>query len=96
MSLIEHCVWCWSISFVSTNVTVTYPFLFISIFSIQVRDHALKIADNLPTSAVNREYFLQNVDTALADGGGNGPGGALGNSTTAVYLFPLAGGYQVN
>jgi len=45
---------------------------------VQVRDHALKIADSLPTSAVNREYFLQNVDSQLAESGENGPGGALG------------------
>lgn len=44
---------------------------------VQVRDHALKIKDDLPTSSVNREYYLQNVDAQLAEGG-NGPGGALG------------------
>jgi len=45
---------------------------------VEVRDKALKIAESLPTSAVNREYFLQNVDSALADSDGTGPGGALG------------------
>jgi len=45
---------------------------------IQVRDHALKIKDDLPKSDVNREYYLQNVDSQLALGGDNGPGGALG------------------
>ena len=32
----------------------------------------------MPTSAVNREYFLQNQDTELEKGDGTGPGGALG------------------
>jgi len=45
---------------------------------VQVRDHALKIAESMPTSAVNREYFLQNQDTELEKGDGTGPGGALG------------------
>ena len=43
-----------------------------------MRDHALKIAEQLPTSAVNREYYLQNVDSQLEQAGDNGPGGALG------------------
>ena len=34
---------------------------------IQVRDAALKIKDELPKSDVNREYYLQNVDSALAN-----------------------------
>jgi len=46
-------------------------------YSLQVRDHALKIKDELPTSSVNREYYLQNVDAQLAESG-TGPGGALG------------------
>jgi len=45
---------------------------------IQVRDHALKIKDDLPRSDVNREYYLQNVDAALANSSDVGPGGALG------------------
>eukprot|EP00092_Neocalanus_flemingeri_P041763 GFUD01045488.1.p1 GENE.GFUD01045488.1~~GFUD01045488.1.p1 ORF type:complete len:393 (-),score=140.32 GFUD01045488.1:170-1348(-) len=45
---------------------------------IQVRDAALKIKDDLPKSDVNREYYLQNVDAALATSDTIGPGGALG------------------
>merc|ERR1719454_2534502 len=45
---------------------------------IQVRDAALKIKDELPKSDVNREYYLQNVDSALAESASIGPGGALG------------------
>jgi pre-mRNA-splicing factor RBM22/SLT11 len=29
---------------------------------VQVRDEALKIKDDLPKSAVNKEYFNQNVE----------------------------------
>ena len=29
---------------------------------VQVRDQALKIKDDLPRSAVNKEYFNQNVE----------------------------------
>lgn len=45
---------------------------------IQVRDAALKIKDELPKSDVNREYYLQNVDNAMAESASIGPGGALG------------------
>ena len=43
-----------------------------------MRDHALKMAEQMPQSAVNREYFLQNQDAELAKRDDNGPGGALG------------------
>merc|ERR1712042_314133 len=45
---------------------------------IQVRDAALKVKDDLPKSDVNREYYLQNVDSQLASSDTVGPGGALG------------------
>jgi len=45
---------------------------------IQVRDHALKIKDDLPRSDVNREYYLQNVDAELGNSAVVGPGGVLG------------------
>lgn len=32
---------------------------------IQVRDAALRIADDLPKSEVNKEFFVQNLDTAV-------------------------------
>jgi len=45
---------------------------------VQVRDHALKIKDDLPRSDANREYYLQNVDAQLGNSEVVGPGGALG------------------
>jgi len=45
---------------------------------VQVRDHALRIKDDLPKSDANREYYLQNVDAQLASSDVVGPGGALG------------------
>ena len=36
---------------------------------VQVRDHALSIKDNLPQSDVNKEYYLQNVDNQVRQGG---------------------------
>lgn len=52
---------------------------------VQVRDHALKLAEQMPTSAVNREYFLQNQDAELAKRDDNGPGGALGKMTSQKH-----------
>jgi len=52
---------------------------------VQVRDHALKIAESLPTSTVNREYYLQNVDSALEQSGDHGPGGALGKISSQKH-----------
>jgi len=59
---------------------------------VQVRDHALKMAEQMPQSAVNREYFLQNQDAELAKRDDNGPGGALGkmNSMKHELLTKLA------
>merc|ERR1719309_1415393 len=45
---------------------------------VQVRDHALRIKDDLPRSDANREYYLQNVDAQLGNSDVVGPGGALG------------------
>jgi len=45
---------------------------------VQVRDHALRIKDDLPKSDANREYYLQNVDAQLANSDVIGPGGVLG------------------
>ena len=51
--------------------------LSLSIF--QVRDAALKVKDDLPRSDVNREYYIQNIDTELANNPDyNGPAGAVG------------------
>ncbi|KAI0226285.1 Pre-mRNA-splicing factor slt11, partial [Massospora cicadina] len=35
---------------------------------VQVRDAGLGIADNLPTSDVNKDYFVKNAERQLADG----------------------------
>jgi len=46
---------------------------------VQVRDAALKVKDDLPRSDVNREYYIQNIDTELANNPDyNGPAGAVG------------------
>ena len=46
---------------------------------MQVRDAALKVKDDLPRSDVNREYYIQNIDSDLANNPDyNGPAGALG------------------
>jgi len=52
---------------------------------VQVRDHALKIAESLPTSAVNREYFLQNQDAELAKRDDHGPSGSLGKLSSMKH-----------
>ncbi|CAJ0568664.1 unnamed protein product, partial [Mesorhabditis spiculigera] len=44
---------------------------------IQVRDHALKITDDLPRQGANRDFFVQNQERALAATDGTTPGGAL-------------------
>ena len=48
----------------------------------QVRDAALKIADEIPQSEVNKEYYLQNVEKQLTLNGGEMPTGAGGGKTT--------------
>jgi len=46
---------------------------------VQVRDAALKVKDDLPRSDVNREYYIQNIDSELAQNPDyHGPAGALG------------------
>jgi pre-mRNA-splicing factor RBM22/SLT11 len=49
---------------------------------VQVRDEALKIKDDLPKSAVNREYFNQNVEKQLAGTDGTTAYGELGKITS--------------
>lgn len=47
---------------------------------VQVRDAALKMQDNIPKSDVNREYYQQNNEAALAKtGGSSGAGGKAPN-----------------
>uniref|UniRef100_A0A7I4YJH0 Pre-mRNA-splicing factor RBM22 n=1 Tax=Haemonchus contortus TaxID=6289 RepID=A0A7I4YJH0_HAECO len=46
---------------------------------VQVRDAALQIADNIPRQGANRDFYLQNVERALASTDGTTPVGALAN-----------------
>lgn len=48
---------------------------------VQVRDEALKIKDNLPRSAVNKEYFNHQVEAQLAGTDGGEAYGELGKIT---------------
>lgn len=48
---------------------------------VQVRDEALKIKDNLPRSAVNKEYFNHQVEAQLAGTDGSVAYGELGKIT---------------
>ncbi|CAD6193516.1 unnamed protein product [Caenorhabditis auriculariae] len=44
---------------------------------VQVRDHELQIADNIPKQGANRDFFLQNVERTLAQGDGTQPIAAI-------------------
>ncbi|XP_067928788.1 pre-mRNA-splicing factor RBM22-like [Watersipora subatra] len=44
---------------------------------VQVRDHALKIKDEMPKSDVNKEYYIANQEKQLAE---DGPSGSLGKA----------------
>ncbi|PAV88956.1 hypothetical protein WR25_22766 [Diploscapter pachys] len=50
---------------------------------VQVRDAELAIADNIPKQGVNRDFFLQNVERALADGDGTQPIAQLAGAADA-------------
>ncbi|XP_005190430.1 pre-mRNA-splicing factor RBM22 [Musca domestica] len=54
---------------------------------IQVRDAALKVADNLPQSDVNKEYYIQNIDRELQDGDGTEAAGKVGKSLAASDML---------
>ena len=44
-----------------------------------MRDAALKVKDDLPRSDVNREYYIQNIDSEIANNPDHvGPAGAVG------------------
>uniref|UniRef100_T1GXY2 STL11/RBM22-like N-terminal domain-containing protein n=1 Tax=Megaselia scalaris TaxID=36166 RepID=T1GXY2_MEGSC len=47
---------------------------------IQVRDAALKIADQIPQSDVNKEYYIQNVDAEVSNTDGTQAAGTVGKS----------------
>ncbi|XP_067617399.1 pre-mRNA-splicing factor RBM22 [Eurosta solidaginis] len=54
---------------------------------IQVRDAALKVADAIPQSDVNKEYYIQNIDRELRDGDGTEAAGAVGRSLAANEML---------
>lgn len=47
---------------------------------VQVRDQALKMQNEMPKSDVNREFYAQNMERAMAEGDGTIPPGELGKS----------------
>lgn len=59
---------------------------------IQVRDAALKIQDEMPKSDVNKEYYTQNMETAITNSDGISPVGALAGKAQATsdMLLKLA------
>lgn len=54
---------------------------------IQVRDAALKIADQMPQSDVNKEYYIQNIDNELAKTDGTQAAGTVGKSLAASEML---------
>ncbi|XP_054726815.1 pre-mRNA-splicing factor RBM22 [Anastrepha obliqua] len=54
---------------------------------IQVRDAALKVADTIPQSDVNKEYYIQNIDRELRDGDGTEAAGTVGRSLAANEML---------
>lgn len=47
---------------------------------VQVRDNALKVADEMPKSDVNKEYYTQNMEREIGNSDGTRPVGALGRA----------------
>jgi pre-mRNA-splicing factor RBM22/SLT11 len=54
---------------------------------VQVRDHALKIKDDLPKSDVNKEYYIQNIGKELVAAGNTEPGGSVGKAQAPSDLL---------
>ena len=52
-----------------------------------MRDAALGLTEEIPTSDVNREYFIQNQERALAEAGGLTPVGQLAKATKGHELL---------
>uniref|UniRef100_A0A183C0R8 Pre-mRNA-splicing factor RBM22 n=1 Tax=Globodera pallida TaxID=36090 RepID=A0A183C0R8_GLOPA len=50
---------------------------------VQVRDAALQVKESIPKVGANRDYFIQNVDRALAETDGTMPYGELAKLTDA-------------
>ncbi|KAK2174878.1 hypothetical protein NP493_770g02020 [Ridgeia piscesae] len=58
---------------------------------VQVRDAALKIADEMPRSDVNKEYYTQNMEREIANTDGTTPVGSLGKAkAVSDMLLKLA------
>ncbi|XP_043828248.1 pre-mRNA-splicing factor RBM22-like [Dromiciops gliroides] len=47
---------------------------------VQVRDAGLSFKEDLPKSAVNKEYYTQNVEQEISNSDGTGPVGVLGKA----------------
>ena len=54
---------------------------------IQVRDAALKIKDDIPRSDVNKEYYVQNIDSQINKLDPTAPAGSVGKSAAASDLL---------
>lgn len=54
---------------------------------IQVRDAALKIADTIPQSDVNKEFYIQKIEAELANDDGTSAAGVVGKSLAASEML---------
>lgn len=54
---------------------------------IQVRDAALKIADTIPQSDVNKEFYIQKIEAELANDDGTSAAGKVGKSLAASEML---------
>lgn len=54
---------------------------------IQVRDAALKVADQIPQSDVNKEYYIQKIEAELQNDDGTSAAGAVGKSLAASEML---------
>lgn len=63
---------------------------------VQVRDHALKMQDNMPRSDVNREYYQQNNEVALSKTGGQGGAGGKAPNELLMKLARTTPYYKRN
>ncbi|KAH7961339.1 hypothetical protein HPB52_008026 [Rhipicephalus sanguineus] len=54
---------------------------------VQVRDNALSLRDDMPKSDVNKEYYSQNMERAVADGDPSQPYGALAKAQSPSDLL---------
>lgn len=54
---------------------------------VQVRDAALKIADTLPQSDVNKEFYIQKIEAELKSGDGTEAAGIVGKTLAASEML---------